>query len=218
VKESKSVPLDNSSVGDADRERRVGGTRSEITFNGTATDRGTPCRVVQGSSSATGVIRTASTPIAVKTVTNLPNLVTLSLLDVVQHVYVAIKERCSSPSCLLKITRNCGLPGASDLPAGDAAVYTEELTYLGTAVPSRLEKAISELQGLNELLLSGDLDPRVLANFRDALNRVRTAAWAAQQCAARKETAEGHECLDGAATRYRQQTWMTMTASAEIKR
>ena len=53
--------------------------------------------------------------------------------------------------------------------------------------PSRLESAISELKGLHDLLLSGDLDPRVLADFRDALNRVRTAAWAAQQYVARKE-------------------------------
>jgi hypothetical protein len=59
------------------------------------------------------------------------------------------------------------------------------------AVSSRLEKAISELQGLNKLLLSGDLDPRVLASFRDAVNRVRTAEWAAQQYVARKETDEG---------------------------
>lgn len=55
-------------------------------------------------------------------------------------------------------------------------------------VRSRLENAISELQGLHELLLSGDLDPEVLADFRDSLNRVRTAAWAAQQYVARKET------------------------------
>ena len=54
------------------------------------------------------------------------------------------------------------------------------------AVPSRLEKAISELQGLDELLLSGDVDPRILADFRDALNRVRTSAWAAQQYVSRK--------------------------------
>ena len=54
-------------------------------------------------------------------------------------------------------------------------------------VPSRLEMGISELQGLHSLLLSGDLDPRVLGDFRDALNRVRTAAWAAQQYVARKE-------------------------------
>ncbi len=36
-----------------------------------------------------------------------------------------------------------------------------------------------------------DLDPRVLASFRDAVNRVRTAEWAAQQYVARKETDEG---------------------------
>jgi hypothetical protein len=61
----------------------------------------------------------------------------------------------------------------------------------GPAVPSRLEQAISELQGLNELLLSGDLDPHILRDFRDALNRVRTAAWAAHQYVARKETDQG---------------------------
>lgn len=57
----------------------------------------------------------------------------------------------------------------------------------GPSVGSRLEKAILELQGLQELLLSGDLDPHVLADFRDAVNRVRNSAWAAQQYVARKE-------------------------------
>ena len=61
----------------------------------------------------------------------------------------------------------------------------------GPAVSSRLEQAISELQGLNEVLLSDDLDPHILRDFRDALNRVRTAAWAAQQYVARKETDQG---------------------------
>jgi hypothetical protein len=59
---------------------------------------------------------------------------------------------------------------------------------IGTNARLHLEKGISELQGLHEILLSGDLDPRVLADFRDALNRVRTAAWAAQQYVVRKET------------------------------
>jgi hypothetical protein len=53
-------------------------------------------------------------------------------------------------------------------------------------VRSRLEKAISEVQGLHELLHSGELDPQILADFRDALNRVRNTAWAAQQYANRK--------------------------------
>jgi hypothetical protein len=69
----------------------------------------------------------------------------------------------------------------SDAQAGNSAKNG------GVSVGSRLEKAILELKSLNELLLSGDLDPRVLANRRDALNRVRTAAWAAQQYAALKE-------------------------------
>jgi hypothetical protein len=53
-------------------------------------------------------------------------------------------------------------------------------------VRSRLEKAIWELQGLHELLHSGELDPQILADFRDALNRVRNTAWAAQQYANRR--------------------------------
>jgi hypothetical protein len=58
----------------------------------------------------------------------------------------------------------------------------------GSDASSTLEQAIVELQRLHEVLLSGDLEPRVLADFRDALNRVRTAAWAAQQYMACKET------------------------------
>jgi hypothetical protein len=55
-------------------------------------------------------------------------------------------------------------------------------------VPSHLEKAIVELQGLHHLLLTNEVDPDVLADFRDALNRVRNTAWAAQQYVVRKET------------------------------
>jgi hypothetical protein len=58
----------------------------------------------------------------------------------------------------------------------------------GSDASSTLEQAIVELQRLHEILLAGDLEPRVLADFRDALNRVRTAAWAAQQYMSCKET------------------------------
>lgn len=57
----------------------------------------------------------------------------------------------------------------------------------GLNVQSRLEKAISELQGVQQLLISGDLDPHILADFRHALNRVRNTAWASQQYLNRKE-------------------------------
>jgi hypothetical protein len=57
-------------------------------------------------------------------------------------------------------------------------------------VRSHLEKGISELQGLHKLLLSSEVDPDVLSDFRDALNRVRNTAWAAQQYVVRKESGQ----------------------------
>lgn len=55
-------------------------------------------------------------------------------------------------------------------------------------VRTHLEKGIGELLGLHDLLLTNEVDPNVLADFRDALNRVRNTAWAAQQYVVRKET------------------------------
>jgi hypothetical protein len=59
------------------------------------------------------------------------------------------------------------------------------------SVRSHLEKGISELQGLHRLLLSTEVDPDVLAAFRDSLNRVRNTAWAAQEYVVRKENEQG---------------------------
>src|SRR5213082_3272028 len=58
-------------------------------------------------------------------------------------------------------------------------------------VSSRLRKGIVELQSLHESLLSGEgLDPRILTDFRDSLNRVRNTAWSAQQYLAGKATGQ----------------------------
>lgn len=57
-------------------------------------------------------------------------------------------------------------------------------------VSERLKNAITDLQTLQKLLLSDDVDPRVLSDFRDALNRVRNVAWAAQQSVAAKVSGE----------------------------
>jgi hypothetical protein len=48
-------------------------------------------------------------------------------------------------------------------------------------VSGRLKSAVEELRRVDRLLLGGDLDPRILTDFRDALNRVRNTAWSAQQ-------------------------------------
>jgi len=48
-------------------------------------------------------------------------------------------------------------------------------------VSKRVKSAIADLRTLQGLLASDDLDARLLTDFRDALNRVRNVAWAAQQ-------------------------------------
>lgn len=55
-------------------------------------------------------------------------------------------------------------------------------------VSDRLKSAVQELRRLDKLLLKGDLDPRILTDFRDALNRVRNTAWSAQQYVSLKDT------------------------------
>ena len=40
------------------------------------------------------------------------------------------------------------------------------------------------------MLLSSEVDPDVLSDFRDALNRVRNTAWAAQQYVVRQESGQ----------------------------
>ncbi len=60
-----------------------------------------------------------------------------------------------------------------------------------SVVSERLKSAITDLRSLQGLLLSDDLPSCVLSDFRDALNRVRNVAWAAQQSVAAKECGEG---------------------------
>ena len=48
------------------------------------------------------------------------------------------------------------------------------------SVTDRLKHATEELYEIQEQLISGKVDPRILTDFRDAVNRVRTTAWAVQ--------------------------------------
>ena len=58
-------------------------------------------------------------------------------------------------------------------------------------VSKRLKSAIADLRALQGLLLSDDLPACVLSDFREALNRVRNTAWAAQQSVAAKVSGQG---------------------------
>jgi hypothetical protein len=46
---------------------------------------------------------------------------------------------------------------------------------------SRLEAATAELHQLEELVKSGDLDARVLSEFRNAVDHIRSTTWAVQK-------------------------------------
>ncbi len=53
---------------------------------------------------------------------------------------------------------------------------------MALATSQRLQGITEELRKAQGLLTANsELDPRILSEFRDALNRVRTAAWAMQQ-------------------------------------
>jgi hypothetical protein len=53
-----------------------------------------------------------------------------------------------------------------------------------STITMRLEKVTSELREIQELLISKeDAEPRILTDFRDAVNRVRNTAWAVEQYA-----------------------------------
>ena len=59
----------------------------------------------------------------------------------------------------------------------------------------RLESAIRDLQALQQVLLSGELDAGILSDFRDALNSIRNTAWAAQQLVASQVSEKGPESV-----------------------
>jgi hypothetical protein len=54
------------------------------------------------------------------------------------------------------------------------------------SLESRLKKSTADLLELEQSLMSGDTDARVLRDFRDAVDYVRKAAWAVQEWQARQ--------------------------------
>jgi hypothetical protein len=54
---------------------------------------------------------------------------------------------------------------------------------MGLSLSERLKAATDELQALEQLVVSGDSSPRVLSEFRAAIDSIRQTAWAVQQWA-----------------------------------
>jgi hypothetical protein len=93
-----------------------------------------------------------------------------------------------------KLKRERVAPAPSTPQTGPQSATPSRVT--NPNVRLRLEKGISELQGLHDLLLSSEVDTDVLTDLRDALNRVRNTAWVAHQYVIREES-------DGCSTRVR---------------
>ena len=100
---------------------------------------------------------------------------------------IGLAEKAERADTLEQLLPNLHDQELADCSVAMSSSLSSESTA-GSDASSTLEQAIVELQRLHEILLAGDLEPRVLADFRDALNRVRTAAWAAQQSVIRNET------------------------------
>lgn len=55
------------------------------------------------------------------------------------------------------------------------------MTEPGPNLLERLERSKKDLEELDEAIRGGDIDPRVLREFRDAVDHIRLTAWAVQQ-------------------------------------
>jgi hypothetical protein len=78
------------------------------------------------------------------------------------------------------------------------------------SISSRLEAATSELQELENLVQSGELDSRVLNEFRNAVDHIRGTAWAVQQWVGLKESGDPYAVLPKlSAERVRRATQLT---------
>jgi len=92
-------------------------------------------------------------------------------------------------------------------------------TQLTAAVlGTRLQKATSEIFELEKLMKSGTIDPRVLNEFRDAVDQVRGTAWAVQQWIGLQESNDPYALLPAlSAQRVRRATQLTKDLTIDLE-
>lgn len=77
-------------------------------------------------------------------------------------------------------------------------------------ITSRLQSATTELQELENLVKLGELDPRVLREFRNAVDHIRATAFAVQQWVGLKDSGDPYSVLPTlSAERVRRATQLT---------
>ena len=63
---------------------------------------------------------------------------------------------------------------SSDQLSGADRTYTDQVT-------AQTERITAELNKLEQMLMAGMVDRRVLVSFREAVNRIRNTSWSVQQ-------------------------------------
>jgi len=87
-------------------------------------------------------------------------------------------------------------------------------SVLGT----RLQNATSEIFELEKLLKSASIEPRVLNEFRDAVDQIRGTAWAVQQWIGLQEAGDPYELLPAlSAQRVRRATQLTKDLTIDLE-
>jgi hypothetical protein len=89
----------------------------------------------------------------------------------------------------------------------------------GSSLSARLQVTTVELQELERLVTSGDLDPRVLSEFRNAVDHIRNTAWAVQQwVGARENSVDPYAVLPAlTAQRVHRATQLTNDLSLDLQ-
>jgi hypothetical protein len=87
------------------------------------------------------------------------------------------------------------------------------------SLENRLKKSTADLVELERALMTGDTDPRVLQDFRDAVDYVRKAAWAVQEWQARQANRRDTSTVLPLLTheRVRRTTQLCKTIAADLQ-
>lgn len=90
-------------------------------------------------------------------------------------------------------------------------------TFWGTSF--RLRKTTAELAELERLIRCGDVNPRALREFRDAVDHIRKTAWVVQEWTERKAQGRETETVLGLLTleRIRRATQLTNDLTADLQ-
>jgi hypothetical protein len=98
-------------------------------------------------------------------------------------------------------------------------VPTSDQDGRGSPLTARLETTTTALYELEQSVKSGDLDPRVLSEFRNAVDHIRNTAWAVQQwVGAREQSADPYAVLPAlAAQRVHRATQLAKDLSLDLQ-